>query len=296
MKSTENLLKVIGLAICLLFSLMPSYPQVLELTVIGIVLMTVGIPHGAIDHLTSKPNPSSKDLIFFLIRYLGMIGIYILLWILFPLLSLAFFLLFSAYHFGQSHFFERKNLIFTDYFLYLTRGSFFISVILLGDLEMTQSILNPLIDFQGIVPYAFYAMGIFLIVSLVLEWKSYRLIKKSTWVDLVFLAPLLFISPLMISFIVYFGFWHAFPSMKLEYQFLKAFPPYNSIKKFIYQLLPFSLISLIGIGLMVYFGQQYLESSELLLLFFILISLISFPHVIYMDRFVRIIKTDRYST
>jgi hypothetical protein len=34
-------------------------------------------------------------------------------------------------------------------------------------------------------------------------------------------------------------------------------------------------------------GIKYLDENELILLFFILISLISFPHILYMDQFLR---------
>ena len=296
MKSTEYLLKALGVGICVLFALIPENPMGLELTVAGIILIILGIPHGAIDHLTSEPNTTKKGMLVFLIRYLGMIGIYLMLWVFFPVFSLAFFLLFSSYHFGQSHFFEIKSHTFLSIALFVSRGAFFISVILFGDLPMTRTILDPLLDLGGVSAYSYWIIFGLLFLSLLLEGIESRKIKSSTWIDLVVLAPLIYFTPLLISFIVYFGFWHAFPSMKLEYSFLKKFPQYNSLKKFTWQLLPFSLISLFGIALMIYFGQIYLESNELLLLFFILISLISFPHVIYMDRFVRLFKTDPYST
>ncbi|GMQ27694.1 Brp/Blh family beta-carotene 15,15'-dioxygenase [Algoriphagus confluentis] len=295
MKSTEFWLKGFGLLICVLFVCLPQNPLALELTIAGLILITLGIPHGAIDHLTSEPSTTRKGLLIFLLRYLGMIGIYLILWIFFPVLSLAFFLLFSSYHFGQSHFFELKSYSLIYSTLFVSRGAFYIAVILFGDFSMTQKILDPLLELGAISEYGpWISMG-FLVLSMVLEVLVFQKIKRATWIDLLLLAPLLYFSPLLISFIVYFGFWHAFPSMKLEYDFLRNFPKYNTLKKFTLQLLPFSLISLFGLALMIYFGQRFLESNELLLLFFILISLISFPHVVYMDRFVRFFKTDPYS-
>jgi beta-carotene 15,15'-dioxygenase len=101
------------------------------------------------------------------------------------------------------------------------------------------------------------------------------------------LGPILYFSPLLIGFVVYFGFWHALPSMIAEYKFLSGFSAYDSVKKFSIQLLPFSIISFIGIGVILFFGLKFLENNELILLFFVLISLISFPHILFMDRFLK---------
>jgi Brp/Blh family beta-carotene 15,15'-monooxygenase len=112
-------------------------------------------------------------------------------------------------------------------------------------------------------------------------------LRKKDFLELTVLGGLLYYSPLLVGFITYFGFWHALPSMIEEYAYLKRIPQFSTFKKFIVQLLPFTLISLIGISLILMIGQHYLETSQLILIFFIMISLISFPHIIYMDRFLR---------
>jgi Brp/Blh family beta-carotene 15,15'-monooxygenase len=112
-------------------------------------------------------------------------------------------------------------------------------------------------------------------------------IKKTQLLEMLILGPILYLSPLMIGFVVYFGFWHALPSMITEYKFLSGFMAYNSVKKFVVQLLPFSILSFIGIGLILFLGLKFLENNELILLFFVMISLISFPHILYMDSFLK---------
>ena len=75
--------------------------------------------------------------------------------------------------------------------------------------------------------------------------------------------------------------------MLAEYKYLSQVPAFNSPLKFGKQLLPFSGISLIGIGLLLFLGFEFLESNELYLLFFVMISLISLPHILYMDTFLK---------
>jgi len=65
MKSTESLFKILGLVVCLGFSLIPELPQYIEFGFAGLVLLFVGIPHGAIDHLTSQPTIDFKGLVVF---------------------------------------------------------------------------------------------------------------------------------------------------------------------------------------------------------------------------------------
>jgi hypothetical protein len=112
-------------------------------------------------------------------------------------------------------------------------------------------------------------------------------LKLTHMLELVILAPLLFFSPLLVSFVVYFGFWHSVPSMLVEYAYLKKFTFSNTPWKFGIQLLPFSGISIIGIGILLGLGLKFLSGHELILMFFVLISLISFPHILYMDGFLK---------
>ena len=133
---------------------------------------------------------------------------------------------------------------------------------------MTTFILNPIVDVSFLETYSFGIIGVSLILTLGIEYWTFRKIKLESMIDLVILAPLLYMAPLFISFVVYFGFWHALPSMRLEYEFLNRFPQYNSLLKFAKQLIPFTLLSLVGISGLLLFGMRFLDQSELLLLFF----------------------------
>lgn len=293
MKRTEILFKLAGLLLCLFFLFSATEYKAIEYSFFVTVLIFLGIPHGAIDHLTSEPLINRRGLFIFLALYISLIGLYFITWIYFPIFSLMAFILMSAYHFGQTHFIQRPQKK-TGIPLYISRGLFFLFLILGGDFSLTQSILNPIVDitFLQIYLYPILVGSLLLTVSIQLLAKI-----QITLVDLfelIVLGLILYLSPLMIGFIVYFGFWHALPSMISEYEYLKYYPKYNTVKKFSLQLLPFSIISLLGIGLILFFGIKLLDQNEIILVFFILISLISFPHIFYMDRFwKKIANTDQ---
>ena len=68
-----------------------------SLIIIGLLL--IGIPHGAVDHLLKR---DSKPLIYFIAKYLLIMALNFILWIISPILALTLFLLYSSFHFGES--------------------------------------------------------------------------------------------------------------------------------------------------------------------------------------------------
>ena len=67
-------------------------------------LVAVGIPHGALDVLTHSSRNARANPIAFMAGYICTIGIVLLGWWLLPTVTLACFLLLSAWHFGQADF------------------------------------------------------------------------------------------------------------------------------------------------------------------------------------------------
>jgi Brp/Blh family beta-carotene 15,15'-monooxygenase len=287
MDRIEKFSKILGIGIALLFILIPNLPIAVQFGFFGVILVLVGIPHGGIDHLIHNPEIRPKGLVHFIIRYLLLMSAYGLLWWLLPVAALIAFLAMSAYHFGQSHFLEQGQLQPKEGLLYLLKGSFFLSVILFGDWEMTQEILSPILTISLPENYRLLSMGLLMACSLLGHgWKN-RSLSLGDGLDYLVLVPILYLSPLLISFAVYFGFWHSLPSMLAEYKYLSQHPTFNSPLKFGKQLLPFSGISLVGITAILIFGMKFLDSSQLYLLFFVMISLISLPHILYMDTFLK---------
>lgn len=287
MKHAETFGKILGGLCCLLFLILPENLDWISYGFFGLILFSVGIPHGAIDHLTSDPFITKSGLIRFIAFYLFLIALYFACWYFFPLIALVLFIVMSAYHFGQTHFLGIIIPKKVDVILFLSRGSFFLALILLGNLQETSTILKDIVEIKLSEKQSFWILATLLFSTITIQLLLLRGLRIKDLFELILLGGLLYYSPLLIGFITYFGFWHALPSMIEEYAYLKRIPRFDSFKKFLIQLLPFTLISLAGIFLILIIGQHYLEPSQLILIFFIMISLISFPHIIYMDRFLR---------
>jgi len=283
----EYLAKGLGLGIATLFLVLPNLPQEIQLFIFALIILLVGIPHGGIDHLIHNPTITPRGLARFILRYLLLMLGYGLMWWFLPLAALIAFLGMSAYHFGQSHFLEQGKLENKEGLLYLLKGAFFLFLILFGDWSMTQKILSSMISIDLSEEFRLGFLGFLLVSSLIAQGFSTQPFGLTDGLDYLILAPILYFSPLLIGFSVYFGFWHSLPSMLAEYAYLRNIPAFNSPLKFGKQLLPFSGISLVGIAAILVVGLEFLEPNQLYLLFFVLISLISLPHILYMDTFLK---------
>ena len=71
MRSIEGIFKALGLGIGCVYALFSFDFPILDYGIFLLILLTAGIPHGAIDHLTSNPHTNQKSLIRFLINYLS---------------------------------------------------------------------------------------------------------------------------------------------------------------------------------------------------------------------------------
>lgn len=268
-----------------------------EIAVCTFLILILGIPHGAIDHVLFIESKKSNPILFYA-AYLGVMLLYVLLWIYLPVFSLIIFLLTSAYHFGQSQMVEKIITIDTwkKRFLYFAWGSTLLSALfslnhdgLIALLELYEDtrLFIPLFD-QNILRLIFISclgLTLFLLTKLYL---SKKFTARELVYELIILGTILavfYLLPLIIGFTIYFVFQHSLKVLVQEYNFLKNFKSMFSVKKFVLSLAPFSLITIffLAILLVLYsFGRLPISVS---LLVFILISTITIPHSIVMDSF-----------
>ncbi len=285
MNVIENLGKIGGLSISVLYLVFFSNHQWFEWSVFIFIMVTIGIPHGAIDHLVLNVRTSKTRLFIFLAKYLGILMVYMFCWFWIPIPSLIFFLLISAYHFGQGHYikFPIKRFRVLTYFF---TGGFLLSVILGSDFQMVSGILKSLIVLDPLSQYPLYFICFFGLMTMVLSGAQRFPIWSLFVLELLILAGMLFLLPLMLSFIIYFGFWHALPTMIVEYRAITLNIKKDRLKIFIHKLLPLSLISILGITGLLLLSVQRLNPDQSIFLFFILISVISAPHIWTMEQFL----------
>ena len=278
--------KIAGLILALaiiFFGLENSYSILLFL----VVMLSIGIPHGSVDHIIAFINPKARKFdskLLFYIIYLSLIGINILLWIISPLLGLIVFLIISCYHFGETQVIgynstENKLLNF------VIGANILLSLFLNNILEL-QKILDVIPQFSNLDLSA-YDSVFFLLISVVILMISivnFDIKRKvPLYAEITILYMIFFHTDLLTSFALYFGFCHSLPMLMLEF---KEFKTENFIK-FYLKTLPFTILSIIFGFLLYEFNNDLLTDNNLILFVFIVISSLTLPHVFIMNDFVK---------
>ena len=255
-----------------------------------------GIPHGSIDHVLYVSKMKSSKL-FFYSFYFGLIFLYVLLWLYFPVISFIFFLLLSAYHFGESQFhFVSFDISFLKNIFYFVYGIFVISTLIYFNIPELKSlsqfnqdtiILDKIFD-QNIISYAYY-VSLFVIIIFklsLLYLKKFSISGLFNEIFTLFLINIIsFIFPFVISFTLYFVLLHSIPVMFQEFKFLKEDNSNFNYRNFILLLLQYTLVSLFFTFIIFYCSYIQLIDISIPYLSMIIISVITLPHAVVMNLF-----------
>ncbi len=283
----------------------PSWLKSIELYIFIVFMIVSGIPHGATDHLvykyTQEQQGQQVSYGTFLLVYLLAMLVYGVCWYFFPVFSLSTFLLISAYHFGQSqllyvNFSESRPF---KWILYLSWGLTVLMGIVLFHWEHSREILSnfiPLhfltyidnVEYISMIPWIMTFICLFL---LTITWIKGGM-GRSKWLmeelNLLILMLLFANTSLLVSFAIYFGVWHALASIMTEINELKKKNQYFSAIQFVKEALPLSLISFVGIAILLILAHYLGAVISPYLLFFIAISTLTLPHMYFMNKFYRV--------
>jgi beta-carotene 15,15'-dioxygenase len=273
--------------ISLLFFYFYNFGLEIQAIISGILLCSIGVPHGSNDHLY-RSDKTIWGIIKFLAVYLGTILFYSLVWWLSPLLALVVFFLISFHHFGQSNF---ENIHWW-YAPSLFWGIWILAFPILLHFNEAIQIFNQMIRFEAFPNSelvalnnsifqmkswqslgAFILAGIYIFSLHRFERKSFNLyllqfITVSLWY--VF-------TPLLFGFIVVFCLWHATQSLQHQSSYYQNYFK-GSGWQFIKTMVPFSLVALFAFGLFIYYNGFNISEA------FVLLSLITLPHLIVMHQ------------
>ena len=282
----------------LLFIIFRSFAEVSlesQLLFSSFFILIIGIPHGAIDHVLFFKKRTLSQIKFYSI-YLGLILVFLVLWIYFPFWSLLLFLLISAFHFGESQFSEIKASNLIKYLLYPVWGIALLSTLMHYNLQELIDIttyfkdtndLQILYD-EGFIFQLYLITNIgSVILLLLLAVKSQMNLDRlfSELFLLIILHITFYLFPFLIAFTMYFVILHSIKVMHQEYQFLKNDNDTFKLIDFIKILLPYSLLSIFFTALIIALSYVGIISYSVPLVSIIIISVITLPHAIVMHIF-----------
>ena len=290
--------KVGFIFIALLLVCLPLNPVLnssLEVLVCSAAILTFGVAHGAADHLIYQNGTFPTNL--FIRNYLVAIIAFAGSWYFLPGIALIFFLLISAFHFGESQFVDLGNdrsFLFKG--LHLIWGIFLINALIgLNYQEIVGSISADLLSQLWVFEFLADFFEIIFIISLGITLGIFIILIKSgdlSFHRLVFelyvllLLVLTFkVFSLLLGFTIYFISLHSIRVMMHVFNELEVETASNQTVSFIKKLTPLTIAS--NLGLMgIYFILQYFEIEfSLVYVLLILVSAITLPHSVVMNNF-----------
>ena len=258
------------------------------LCLLGLVFL--GIPHGGNDFFYRKEKNTSGSAKF-LLMYLGVMLLYLALWYVWPMLSLALFLLISIHHFGQSNFNTNRiwsldSILWGSWLVVFpvlkhSQEVFGIFGTMLGRSNATVSDIGHLNN-SGLLVVSI----VFVLLYVAVLYRAHR--SSGFWylIQWFLVTVWYWLTPLLLGFVVVFCFWHALQSMQYQLDYVRV--NYNqNRKKTLMGFVPFGLMALVGMAFLLRFD---LESN--LGFAFVLLSLVTLPHVVVMDGLYRNRKHD----
>jgi Brp/Blh family beta-carotene 15,15'-monooxygenase len=255
----------------------------------------VGLLHGAndlnlINALRILPESSRRK---HLALYLSAVLLVLVVFSLNRPLALFFFIVISAFHFGQQHLSETlSGNVILRYLNYITYGSS-----IFGLLFYTHAIESStaIAEISGI----FFTVDDFLnflLVSIATWIVAYIIVKPKGYlilgVELMILSLFYFLFTqvnLALAFAIYFALWHAIPSLNDQFRILYDEKVKRSWLVYLKQSALFWVLSIIGLA--VVFSQVFLQNKTPLPLLVYFLAAITFPHVLVMSRVENALKS-----
>ncbi len=283
----------IGVFILIFNWIFPEITETVRYPLLGLVILLIGMPHGAIDHIIAQHLYTFKSKWSYRLKfygwYLGVMAAFTLAWIISPLICFIIFFGMTLYHFGQADA-ERFDLTgWRKIIIHYGRGISVVGLIFFGDLpyssaviesvtgfslaEYTRSMAEPQVLTYGLA--AVYPLCFLMAASGKLSGKGFAFyLADALIVSLFFLY-----GDVIVAFAVYFGVWHSYNHVEVMLNFLSRKGKEVNYGWFFRESFVFSLISYIGILFLYNIMDAFGEEELLISLLFISISVLTLPHM-----------------
>ena len=287
LKIIKSRIVVFTISIALSYLLPVIYQDILGF----ILILSIGVIHGANDLLIIKKytrKSSLKSQISYFLYYLGLVFLGFVFFSLFPSIALISFVLVSIYHFGEQHWeFKVSNANIINVkriYPIILHGLIFFVIVFMNNINIVNDVL---LDFNTISLNYIY-LRIFLIVLfliymlLLLSSNSMRSYFTDELVFFILLFILTLNSSLIFGFSIYFIFFHSVLSIKDQVKYIYGDDNLEYFKKYLISALPYFILAilfLIGFYLFIDF-----ESLDILPIMFTFLAAITFPHVIVIEK------------
>jgi Brp/Blh family beta-carotene 15,15'-monooxygenase len=263
-----------------------------QISFLILVLILFGVPHGALDlYIDQHLHKSDSNQKAFLLKYIGNIVAYALVWYFFPIAALVIFILITAYHFGEIDWMGKTDNIIHKT-AYSVIGLLWILLLLSKNvnfalevfMRMERSAFNEkqwihlankiypitLIGLFAVYAVLFFFKGLFFSNN---KYYYYSIIQQLT------LIVFAFFMPLWLCFAFYFGFWHSllsFDKIRITFSMPNNFTGWKNL---LIKSAPFSIVAWFGFIYITLSTLNSKDASGIFTLLFISLSVLALPHL-----------------
>ena len=272
---------IISSIICLILSHL--FNETVQSIAIMVGILTFGVIHGANDIILlsknlEKPALNSKYLI---LLYSLLVLLSAIFFFYFPVIALTFFVLYSSYHFGEQQWtlYEKKKTNLS--LLHFSYGLFIFSMLFIFN---EQDVSKIIYDITAILITENQFLLFFIIsfsglcLSLIFFYKEIIRQLSTQLVLIVLLSLLFYSSDLMLSFAVYFVFWHSIPSIVEQTNYIFGQNSYTSFIQYFKKAFFYWIVSMVGLVNFFYFLKD--DQALLTSVFFSFLAAITLPHTL----------------
>ncbi len=272
-----------------------SFLESVQYPLMIVLVLLIGMPHGATDFLLFRRlqdlKLSRKQVFRFFTFYLAAVFGYLLGWLLIPVSALALFLAISAYHFGQSNWYYLNLPRWIATIVYLAWGFFVLGGAILWNWEDSSKVVGQLIGYaptwssstMGMVQWLLLIFNIFLLLCLrfTRQVNNQQMCREIG--SLGVLSFLLFYTPLLVGFTIYFTLWHSLSSLLNQITFFRSRWPSFTLITYYRQAIPYTLFAIIGLFGLFILQSMLFSNISLVSTFFMLIACVTLPHIILIE-------------
>ncbi|MDJ0835912.1 MAG: Brp/Blh family beta-carotene 15,15'-dioxygenase [Acidobacteriota bacterium] len=287
---------VLTAAVIVFFPAFSNLSQAMQLIILLPAMVLVGIPHGAVDHLSARNLLSDRFgrqwPVFFFPAYLIGAALVLLWWFVAPKSALIGFLLLSAFHFGWGDRVPNQDTV---------QGSTLATAAVRGFLVLGLPIVcfpHEVLGIFNLLLGANHAVDPFHASTVLRQWAWLPLLVAAAWGVQVFyetrsepdrlwilsehvlLVALLALAPPLISFGVYFFFWH---SGRHILRLVQQTDPYRfkrGFKRFYLNAAPLSLVTCLSMLTIFWAWEPVQWDTAVIRIIFQGLSALTVPHMI----------------
>ena len=282
------------LLVVLLFQFVAIDPQLYNGICVSLILL-IGVPHGAADHRINSTLSGDKNTRGFILHYVLIAVGYAVWWLMMPAQAALVFYVMSMYHFGQEFLEEMDIPKPSAVEIMIWGGGILLLPSLIAHREIVASFQWLTEGSEAIHFHPYIRLSVMGLIPLLLLGSVYRLLDSGRMDRQKAIKALVFISalnlsylflPFLVAFTLYFILFHSLNAFQHQYGWLRRRIRNYRLKSFLKDLSLFSFLSIGGLMLLIYLLKEK-EWSELIIYFFMIISIVTLPHSILFDQFYK---------